>query len=112
VSRSWERIETAGNAGERGSGAVRRRAGQGLGRVWEAGAVPHRGRNERKTQSQSTELGTGDPAMATAVCRDRRERQLSEAEHSSEFFIRQSVSSLPELSKLTDTEGIYFRKKD
>ena len=113
MNRSWERADTAkiaGNADERGIGAVRRQAGQGLGRICEAGEVTHWGRNERQAGSQSTEQGTGDPA--TAVCGDQREKQLTEAEHSSEFFIQQSISNLPGLSKLRDTVGIYFKKKD
>lgn len=50
--------------------------------------------------------------MAAAVCGDRREKRLTEADHSSEFFIQRSISNLPELSKLRDTVGIYFKKTD
>lgn len=41
VNRSWERIKIAGNADKRGISAVQRQAGQGLGRICEAGAVTH-----------------------------------------------------------------------
>lgn len=79
-------------------------------RSCEAGAVTHRGRNERETGSQSTEQGISAPT--TTVCGERGEKQLTEAERSSEFFIRRSISNLPELTKLRDTAGIYFKKKD
>lgn len=115
VNRSWERadsVKIAGNADERGLGAVRREAGQELGRICEAGAVTRWGRNERQTESQSTKQGTGDPTMVTAVRGDQREKQLTEAERGRELFIQQCISNLPELSKLRDAVGIYFKKKD
>lgn len=91
---------------------MRREAGQELGRICEARAVTHWGRNERQIESQSTKQGTGDPMMVMAVRRDQREKQLTEAERGRELFVQQCISNLPVLSKLRDAVGIYFKKKD